>query len=151
MFVIKFNFEWITLAVKQISGITRKPIWVIKEQNMQTFILRLACVAGAKRGGGGGGGREKGTPYPFRRLLRRLFCVPYLHRFMSVQKWTSVKHDLFRCLARDRKSPPHRIVFGQKLIWRKVCWINSLPSTRLIWVVTPDTLSRVSGKLRPKT
>ena len=51
----------------------------------------IACVAGAKRGGGGGGEREKGrelplspiplpffpsslspTPYPFRRLLRRL-------------------------------------------------------------------------------
>ena len=44
---------------------------------------KLACVADAKRGGGGG--REKGkipllffpsslspTPYPFRRLLRRL-------------------------------------------------------------------------------
>ena len=28
---------------------------------MQTFILRLACVAGAKRGGGGG--REKGSNY----------------------------------------------------------------------------------------
>ena len=40
-FVIKFNVEWITHAVKKISGITKKPIWVIKEQNMQTFILRL--------------------------------------------------------------------------------------------------------------
>ena len=39
MFVINFNFEGITLAVKQISGITKKLIWVIKEQTMQTFIL----------------------------------------------------------------------------------------------------------------
>ena len=40
MFVINFNFEGITLAVKQISEITKKLIWVIEEQNMQTFILR---------------------------------------------------------------------------------------------------------------
>ena len=39
MFVINFNFEGITPAVKQISGITKKLIWVIKEQTMQTFIL----------------------------------------------------------------------------------------------------------------
>ena len=63
MFVINFNFEWITLAVKQISGITKKIIWVIKEQNMQTFILRPI--------------------------------------FASIHV---VKHDLFRCLARDRES-----------------------------------------------
>ena len=68
MFVINFNFEWITLAVKQISRITRKLIWVIKEQNMQTFILRPIFAS------------------------------------IHVQKWTSVKHDLFCCLARDRKS-----------------------------------------------
>ena len=32
MFVINFNFEWITLVVKQISEISKKLIWVIKEQ-----------------------------------------------------------------------------------------------------------------------
>ena len=72
MFVINFNFEWITLAVKQISGITKKLIWVIKEQNMQTFILRPIFAS------------------------------------IHVQKWTSVKHDLFHRLARDRKSPRQR-------------------------------------------
>ena len=69
MFVINFNFEWITLAVKQISEITKKLIWVIKEQNMQTFILRPIFAS------------------------------------ICVHNWTSVKHDLFHRLARDRKSP----------------------------------------------
>ena len=39
MFVVKFNFEWITLAVKKISEITKNPIWVMEEQNMQTLIF----------------------------------------------------------------------------------------------------------------
>ena len=114
-----FNFEWITLAVKQISGnFMKKLIWVIKEQNMQTFILRGIVAS------------------------------------IHVQKWTLVKHDLFWCLARDRKSPRQRgnksflYIFRQKLIWREVCSTNSLPSTvlykksiikyskALIWVVT---------------
>ena len=95
MLVISFNFEWITLAVKQISGITKKLIWVIKEQNMQTFIL---CPIFAS---------------------------------IHVQKWTSVKHDLFHCLARDRKSPPQRrnrsliflgkSWFGEKSVGQTAC------------------------------
>ena len=101
-FVIKFNVEWITLAVKQISGITvqKKLVWVIKEQNMQTFILHPIFAS------------------------------------IHVQKWTLVKHDLFHCLERDRKSPPQRrnrssIIFREMLIWREVCWTNSLPSAVL--------------------
>ena len=101
-FVIKFNVEWITLAVKQISGITvqKKLVWVIKEQNMQTFILHPTFAS------------------------------------IHVQKWTLVKHDLFHCLERDRKSPPQRrnrssIIFREMLIWREVCWTNSLPSAVL--------------------
>ena len=66
--LLTLTLKWITLVVKQISGITKKLIWVIKEQNMQTFIL---CPIFAS---------------------------------IHVQKWTSVKHDLFRRLARDRKS-----------------------------------------------
>ena len=95
MFVIKFNFEWITLAVKQISGITKKLIWVIKEQNMQTFILRPIFAS------------------------------------IHVQKWTSVKHDLFHRLARDRKSPRQRrnrsliflgkSWFGEKSVRQTAC------------------------------
>ena len=38
--LLTLTLKWITFAVKQISGITKKLIWVIKEQNMQTFILR---------------------------------------------------------------------------------------------------------------
>ena len=95
MFVINFHFEWITLAVKQISRITRKLIWVIKEQNMQTFILRPIFAS------------------------------------IHVQKCTSVKHDLFRRLARDRKSPQQRrnrsliflgkSWFGKKSVQQTAC------------------------------
>ena len=95
MFVINFNFEWITLVVKQISEISKKLIWVIKEQNMQTFILRPIFAS------------------------------------IHVQKWTSVKHDLFHRLARDRKSPRQRrnrsliflgkSWFGEKSVRQTAC------------------------------
>ena len=80
--VVEFNFDWITLAVKQILGNTKKPVWVIKEENIQTFI----------------------------------FCPIFAS--IHAQKWTSVKHDLFRCLAHGQKSPPQRrnrlLIFSSK-------------------------------------
>ena len=81
------------------------------------------------------------------------FILHPIFASIHVQKGTLVKHDLFHCLERDRKSPPQRrnrssIIFREMLIWREVCWTNSLPSAvlyqkstlkyrkDLIWVVT---------------
>ena len=61
----------------------------------------------------------------FYKICTRLFYV-------DVPKWTSVKLDLFPCLARDRKSPPQRRIvaniFGKEvdLHWREVCSTNSV-------------------------
>ena len=60
----------------------------------------------------------------FYKICTRLFYV-------DVPKWTSVKLDLFPCLACDRKSPQRRIVaniFGKEvdLHWREVCSTNSV-------------------------
>ena len=108
MFVINFNFEWITLAVKQISEITKKLIWVIKEQNMQTFIL-----------------------HPIFASIR-------------VQKWTSVKHDLFHRLARDRKSPWQRR--NRSLIFSGKHWFGgSLVDKQLAF---NGTLLEVNNKIQ---
>ena len=96
MFVINFNFEWITLAVKQISENTKKLIWVIKEQNMQTFILRPIFAS------------------------------------ICVHKWTSVKHDLFHCLARDRKKKRIVNIFRQKLFGKKSVRQTACPQRYLI-------------------
>ena len=54
--------------------------------------------------------------------------------YVDVPKWTSVKLDLFPCLAGDGKSPPQRRIiivaniFGKEvdLHWRKVCSTNSV-------------------------
>ena len=52
--------------------------------------------------------------------------------YVDVSKWTSVKLDLFPCLARDWKSPPQwRIVtniLGKEvdLHWREVCSTNNM-------------------------
>ena len=61
----------------------------------------------------------------FYKICTRLFYV-------DVPKWTSVKLDLFPCLARDRKSLPQRRIvadiFGKEvdLHWREVCSTNSV-------------------------
>ena len=61
----------------------------------------------------------------FYKICTRLFYV-------DVLKWTSVKLDLFPCLARDRKSLPQRRIvtdiFGKEvdLYWREVCSTNSV-------------------------
>ena len=59
------------------------------------------------------------------KICTKLFCV-------DVAKWTSLKLDLFPCLARDGKPPPQRRIvtniFGKEvdLHWRKVCSTNSM-------------------------
>ena len=116
MFVINFNFEWITLAVKQISEIPKKLIWVIKEQNIQTFILRPIFAS------------------------------------ICVQKWTSVKHDLFHRLARDRKSPRQRrnrslifsgkSWFGEKSVRQTACLQRYFIWSQLSFGSSRNALSR---------
>ena len=78
----------------------------------------------------------------FYKICTRLFYV-------DVPKWTSVKLDLFPCLARDRKSPPQRRmvtnIFSKEveLHWWGVCSTNSvfivrsqkIYSRAFIWVI----------------
>ena len=70
------------------------------------------------------------------KLVKNAFArclVPFrgFHAF-KFPKWTSVKLDLFPCLARDRKSLPQRRIvadiFGKEvdLHWREVCSTNSV-------------------------
>ena len=95
MFVIDFNFQWITLAVKQISEIPKKLIWVIKEQNMQTFI-----------------------------------CIDSCSEMKISETWAISSPSMWSKVSLTKKKQIFNI-FGQKLIWREVCSINSLPSTAL--------------------
>ena len=105
MFVINFNFDWITLAVKQISGITKKLIWVIKEQNMQTFILRPIFAL-----------------YLCRFMFRNEHRWNMIYFISSPSTWSKVSSTKKKQIVN---------ILGQKLIWREVCSTNSLPSTVL--------------------
>ena len=99
---INFNFEWITLAVKQISGnFMKKLIWVIKEQNMQTFILR------------------------------GIFASIYVQKWTLVKHDLFWRLARDRKSPWQRRNKSFLYIFWQKLIWRELCSTNSLPSTVL--------------------
>ena len=103
MFVILIlTLSELHLAVKQISGnFMKKLIWVIKEQNMQTFILR------------------------------GIFASIHVQKWTLVKHdlfWHLARD---RKSPRQRRNKSFLYIFRQKLIWRELCSTNSLPSTVL--------------------
>ena len=96
--VVEFNFEWITLAVKKILGITN-------------------CL---------GYTRAKYTNIHFASHI----CIDSCSEMNIGETWSISLPSMWSKVSFTKKKQIVNI-FGQKLIWREVCWTNSLPLTVL--------------------
>ena len=103
MFVINFNFEWITLAVKQ-----------------NNFRNSKKTYLGYKR-----------TKYPNIHFASHI-CIHLCSEMNIGETWSISSPSTWSKVSSTKKKQIVNI-FGQKLIWREVCSTNSLPSMVFYW------------------